>query len=92
MHQPFGRPGAKSLECGGHAQPREIVTQFFPLMDVPPPFERGELLRVSVAADAMRAVGLPVDEDHLADRVQADVLVGQEGLPRAIRFVEIVNQ
>jgi hypothetical protein len=71
--------------------PRELVTQFFPLMDLAPPLERGELIRVSVPAAMLRTVGLPVDEDRLADRIQADVLVGQEGLPRAIRFVESVN-
>ncbi len=68
-------------------QPRETVTQFFPLLDVAPPFERGELLRVMVPASTMRKVGLPVNEDRLSDRVYADVLVGQEGLARAIRFV-----
>jgi hypothetical protein len=35
----------------------------------------------------MQIVGLPVREEHLADPVQADVLIGEEGLPRAIRFV-----
>jgi hypothetical protein len=68
-------------------QPQEVVTQFFPLLDVAPPFESGELLRVTVPASTMRTVGLPVNEDHLTDRVYADVLVGQEGLARAIRFV-----
>jgi hypothetical protein len=68
-------------------QPREVVTEFFPLIEDAPPFERGELLRVSLPASAMRGVGLPVNEDRLTDMVQADVLVGQEGLARAIRFV-----
>jgi len=68
-------------------QPREIVTQFFPLLDAAPPFERGELLRVTVPASTMRKVGLPVNEERLADPIYADVLVGQEGLARAIRFV-----
>lgn len=68
-------------------QPREVVTEFYPLMEDPPPFERGELLRVSLPAAAMRSVGVPVSEDRLAETVQADVLVGQEGLARAIRFV-----
>jgi len=68
-------------------QTREVVTQFFPLLDAPPPFERGELLRVMVPASTMRKVGLPVNEDRLGDRVYADVLVGEEGLARAIRFV-----
>jgi len=66
---------------------QETVTDFIPLLDPAPPFERGELLRVNLPASAMRAVGIPVAEDHLLDRVQADVLVGEEGLPRAIRFV-----
>lgn len=68
-------------------QTREIVTEFFPLLDVAPPFERGELLRVTVPASTMRKVGLPVNQDRLGDRIYADVLVGQEGLARAIRFV-----
>ena len=71
------------------ATPREIVTDFFPLMDVPLPFGRGEILRVNLPADAMRTVGLPVHEDRLMDRVQADVLVGEEGMARAIRFVRV---
>jgi hypothetical protein len=68
-------------------RPQEIVTEFYPLMEDPPPFERGELLRVSLPAAAMRSVGVPVSEDRLGETVQADVLVGQEGLARAIRFV-----
>lgn len=68
-------------------QPREVMTEFYPLIEDAPPFERGELLRVSLPASAMRGVGLPVNEDRLTDMVQADVLVGQEGLARAIRFV-----
>jgi hypothetical protein len=67
--------------------PQEIVTEFYPLMEDPPPFERGEVLRVSLPAAAMRSVGVPVSEDRLGETVQADVLVGQEGLARAIRFV-----
>ena len=68
-------------------RPQEVVTDFFPLMDPAPPFERGQLLRVELPASAMQMVGLPVREDRLADPVQADVLMGEEGLPRAIRFV-----
>jgi hypothetical protein len=66
----------------------EVVTDFFPLMDPAPPFGRGQILRVQLPATAMRAVGLPVADDRLADQIQADVLVGEEGLPRAIRFVK----
>lgn len=64
-----------------------IVTGFFPLMENPPPFEHGLLVRITVPASTMRAVGLPVGDDHLSDPVQADLLVGQDDLARAIRFV-----
>jgi hypothetical protein len=70
------------------AQPREIATEFYPLVEGMP-FDRGEIFRVELPAIAMRRVGLPVSEDHLADRVQADVLVGEEGLARAVRFVRL---
>ncbi|MEO8097371.1 MAG: hypothetical protein ABI811_06680 [Acidobacteriota bacterium] len=66
---------------------REVVTEFFSLMDAPPPFERGQLLRVVVPASTMRSVGLPVNPDRWSERIQADVLVGEEGMARAIRFV-----
>jgi len=66
----------------------EVVTDFYPLVNPAPPFERGRLLRVEVPASAMRMVGLPVHAERLSDPVQADVLVGEEGLPRAIRFVK----
>jgi hypothetical protein len=70
-------------------EPEEIVTEFFPLMDPAPPFGRGQLLRVELPASAMQMVGLPVLEDYLEYPVQADVLVGEDGLPRAIRFIKI---
>lgn len=69
------------------AEPEEIMTGFFPLMENPPPSERGLLVRMTVPASTMRAVGLPVGDEHLSDPVQADLLVGQDDLPRAIRFV-----
>jgi hypothetical protein len=68
-------------------QPREIVTPFYPLMPSAPPLESALLVRVTVQASALRSVGIPVSDDHLSDPVLADVLVGQDDLARAIRFV-----
>lgn len=87
-HRPAVAKGVAHVKARPKAAPPgEVATDFFPLMDTPPPFERGELLRVVVPAATMRTVGLPVVESHLNDPVQADILVGQEGLARAIRFV-----
>jgi hypothetical protein len=66
---------------------REVFTEFFPLMESAPPLESGELLRVIVPASTMRTVGLPVREDRWTEPVEADILFGQEGVARAIRFV-----
>jgi hypothetical protein len=74
--------------AGTRKRQREIVTEFFPLIDNPPPLDRGELLRLTVPAETMRAVGLPVAEDRLSDPVQAEVLVSEEGFATAIRFVK----
>lgn len=67
--------------------PVEVVTEFFPLMEAPPPFERGRLLRVMVPASTLRTVGLPVNPERWSQQIPADLLVGEEGMPRAIRFV-----
>lgn len=56
-------------------------------MDLAPPLERGELVRVTVPASTMWGVGMLVMASHLDDPVEADVLVGQDGMARAIRFV-----
>jgi len=69
------------------AMRREVVTQFFALTDSSLPLDRGQLLRVRVPASMMYSVGLPVNPDRWAERVDADVLVGEEGMARAIRFV-----
>ncbi len=100
VEQPASNPIARRLErplstirAGRRAArpAEEVVTKFFPLMDAPMPLGRGAVLRVVVSAAAMRSVGLRVREDALDGKVQADVLIGEEGLPRAIRFVG-VNQ
>jgi len=68
-------------------EPREIMTDFIPLVaDAPPISDGAALMRVSLPASAMRDVGLPVREDRLNDRVQADVLVNY-GMATAVRFV-----
>lgn len=78
---PVQQAAMKSTEA------KEVVTPFYPLMPSAPPLESGLLVRVTVRASALRTVGIPVDEDHLNDPVLADVLVGQDDLARAIRFV-----
>lgn len=78
---------ARKITAVRPPESHEVVTDFFPLMNPAPSLGRGQMLRVQLPAAAMQTVGLPVREEHLDDLVQADVLVGEEGMPRAIRFV-----
>ncbi len=70
--------------------PVEIATGFYPLQDAAtlPPFEYGTLVRVQLPRSALQLVGLPVNQDRLSERINADVLLGQDGLARAVRFVQ----
>ena len=52
------------------------------------PGEGGQVIRVTLPRSAMRTVGLPVPENGWYERVPADVVLGQDGVARAVRFVK----
>jgi hypothetical protein len=51
-------------------------------------YERTEVVRVNVPVTALAQWGLPVSSMGLSQRVDADVVIGEDGLARAVRFVE----
>ena len=69
------------------------MTDFFAIPYAPAMTQAdyGQVIRVNVPAASMRTFGLPVSEERMFDRVQADVLMGEDGLARAIRFVRQQN-
>ena len=50
--------------------------------------DSGLVVRVSLTRSALGSLGYPVDEVHAGDLVQADLLVGEDGFPRAVRLVQ----
>jgi hypothetical protein len=68
----------------------EIATDFFPVGDGSGLGleDGGQLVRVELPRSALVRFGLPVNMDRANERVKADVLVGVDGLARAIRFVK----
>ena len=52
------------------------------------PNEDGNLVRVEVPRSTMIALGYPVAADQGAELVQADVVLGSDGLARAVRFLD----
>lgn len=51
------------------------------------PMESGQVIRVQMPRSALITLGLPVNVEHADVPVKADLLVGEDGLARAIRFV-----
>lgn len=50
--------------------------------------DAGVVVRVSMTRDALGSLGYPVDETRGQDVVQADLVVGEDGWPRAVRLVQ----
>jgi hypothetical protein len=68
----------------------ERVTEFISLTTgVPPatPLEGGQLVRVQLPRAALASLGLPLNIERENEPVKADVLLGNDGLAHAIRFV-----
>lgn len=69
----------------------DIVTSFVPL-----PYgggtaylESAHIVRMELPRSALVTLGLAVPEEQWTERMQADVLFGEDGLARGIRFVKL---
>jgi hypothetical protein len=71
------------------AAPTEIATEFIPLMnrETLAEMDGGQVMRVELPRSALMSFGLPMDMERATERIKADVVVGNDGLARAIRFV-----
>ena len=71
----------------------EVTTAFLPLLYSNIPFTDGQIVRLEVPRTALAAFGLASPDSldaSLSRSVLADVLVGEDGLARAVRFVRPV--
>lgn len=67
----------------------EVATRFYPLVEEGEmaPLESGWIVRVEAPASTLISLGLPIAAENINRTVQADLLLGQDGLARAIRFL-----
>lgn len=67
----------------------EVVTRFFPLREGEDltALENMRVVRVELPGSALAEVGLPINPGIINQTVRADVVLGDDGLARAIRFV-----
>jgi len=78
---------------GVEAARREVTTDFFPLMYSGVPAPGGQLVRLQVPRAALATFGV-TSFGTAGDRsatVMAEVVVGNDGLARAVRFVRAVG-
>jgi hypothetical protein len=88
---PMTRPApADSNAQRVRASASEVSTAFLPLTYSSVPITNGRLVRLEVPRAALASFGLaPIEwpDSQSAGTVTADVIVGEDGLARAVRFV-----
>src|SRR5215510_13966011 len=88
LRSPKSNRQKSTLTSAGNLK-NEIATNFFSVGDTTALSlaDGGQLVRVELPRSALMRFGLPVNADRASERVKADVLVGSDGIARAIRFV-----
>ncbi len=63
---------------------------FYPLPEAEalPPLENAMVVRVQVPVTSLRLMGVPVNEEDAGADVEADLLLGQDGLARGVRLAQ----
>ncbi len=83
------KPQAPASDPKEQKAPREIATDFIPLMygGASGALDSGQVVRVELPRSALVSFGLPMNLERANERIKADVVIGSDGLARAIRFV-----
>lgn len=68
----------------------DVDTDFYPLPEADglPPVETATVVRVQMPLASLQLMGVAVNDAGSGDSVQADILLGQDGLARGVRLVQ----
>jgi hypothetical protein len=82
-------PSAANSGLAAAAASEEEDTAFVPLPNAAgsPQDDDVDLVRVELPRSAVTALGMPAGDDSDAEGVEAEVLVGPDGMARAVRFL-----
>jgi hypothetical protein len=82
-------PHVRDDSIATETEERENLTDFLLLRygNDHEPMESGEVIRVQMPRSALITLGLPVKVERADEPIMADLLIGEDGLARAIRFV-----
>ncbi len=87
------QPPVRQVSTRARRRPAPITTEAarfieLPFSDGALPLADATIVRVEMPVDELRLAGLTVDGRQPGSLVQADLLMGMDGLPRGIRFVQ----
>jgi hypothetical protein len=91
---------ASKVSAPPAADPVAELAEFLPLpfADDDSPLGTAEVVRIRLSESALGELGLPVSDEAVGQPVTADVVIGEDGVARAIRFIsgpvpsEVVQQ
>lgn len=87
-----GRPSQGSDNLSAGLSSGDDLVDFTPLPGtLPDDTEHAAILRVRMQRSSLGALGLPVNEQRASDWIQVDLLVGNDGLPEAVRLAQEAN-
>lgn len=89
--RPAPKPAAAALHVAEPvAVEEETDASFYPLpqAEALPAVENAMVVRVQLPVSSLRLMGFPVDEDAADAAVQAELLLGQDGLARGVRLAQ----
>ena len=86
------RPAAVALHSAAEsvAAEEDADASFYPLPEAEalPAVENAMVVRVQLPVSSLRLMGFPLEEERADAAVQAELLLGQDGLARGVRLAE----
>jgi len=67
---------------------KAVSSEFIPLLHGEIPSNSVQVVRVKLPRSSLLEFGLPVNWERADEMIDAEVIVGDEGLPHAIRFIQ----
>lgn len=81
-------PAVVAMQAVAPASDDDSDAGFYPLPEAEslPPVENAMVVRVRLPVSSLQLMGVPIGEESAGASVQADLLLGQDGLARAVRL------
>jgi hypothetical protein len=88
--KPVPAPTVLAVQAAAPAAEEDADASFYPLPEAEalPAVETAMVVRVQLPVSSLQLMGVPVSEENTDASVQADLLLGQDGLARAVRLAQ----